>query len=470
MAQKTTLGVIVGNRGFFPDHLADDGRKDILAVLAEEGFDAVALTPDETPFGSVETRADAKKCAELFRKNVDRIDGIVVTLPNFGDERGVAEALSLSGLRVPVLVQATPDDPARMTIRDRRDSFCGKLSVCNNLQQYGIPYSLTSQHTVAPRSEAFRADLRGFAAVCRVTKGLRSARLGAIGSRPAAFNTVRYSEKILQSNGISVETIDLYEVLGRVGRLDDAAAAVQSKLGEIRAYVDARHVPAEPLLKMAKLAVVIDEWVAENDLVATAMQCWTAIEEYFGIVPCTVLSMLSNKLLPGACEVDITGAIGMYALTLAAGAPAALLDWNNNYGEDPDKCVLFHCSNLPTGCLSGCKMAQQDIIGGTVGLENTYGTVVGRIKSGPFTFARVATDDDLGEMRAYVGEGEFTTDPLDTFGGAGVARIPNLQGLLRHLCEQGFEHHVAATHAQVGAALAEAMGNYLGWDVYHHNA
>jgi L-fucose isomerase-like protein len=221
---------------------------------------------------------------------------------------------------------------------------------------------------------------------------------------------------------------------------------------------------------MAKLAVVIDEWVAENDLVATAMQCWTAIEEYFGIVPCTVLSMLSNKLLPGACEVDITGAIGMYALTLAAGAPAALLDWNNNYGEDPDKCVLFHCSNLPTGCLSGCKMAQQDIIGGTVGLENTYGTVVGRIKSGPFTFARVATDDDLGEMRAYVGEGEFTTDPLDTFGGAGVARIPNLQGLLRHLCEQGFEHHVAATHAQVGAALAEAMGNYLGWDVYHHNA
>lgn len=470
MAQKTTFGVIVGNRGFFPDHLADEGRKDILAVLAEEGIDAVALSEEDTPFGSVETRADAKKCADLFRRHADRIDGVVVTLPNFGDERGVAETLRMADLRVPVLVQATPDDPAHMTIRDRRDSFCGKLSVCNNLQQYGIPYSLTAQHTVAPRSAAFRADLRQFAAVCRVTRGLRSARIGAIGSRPAAFNTVRYSEKILQANGISVETVDLYEILGRVGRLDNAAAAVQEKLKEIRAYVDARHVPEEPLVKMAKLAVVIDEWVAENELVATAMQCWTAIEEYFGVVPCTVLSMLSNKLLPGACEVDITGAIGMYALTLAAGVPAALLDWNNNYGDDPDKCVLFHCSNLPTGCLAGCKMAQQDIIGGTVGLENTYGTVVGRIKTGPFTYARVATDDEMGEMRAYVGEGEFTTDPLDTFGGAGVARIPNLQGLLRHLCEQGFEHHVAVTHAEVGSALAEAMGNYLGWDVYHHGA
>ncbi len=470
MAQKTTFGVIVGNRGFFPDHLAGEGRKDMLAVLAGAGYDAVCLTPDDTPFGSVETRAHAKKCADLFKQNAGRIDGVIVTLPNFGDERGIAETLSLAGLNVPVLIQATPDDPAKMGLQDRRDSFCGKLSACNNLQQYGIPYSLTAQHTVAPKSAAFGADLAEFAAVCRVVKGLRKARLGAIGSRPAAFNTVRYSEKILQANGISVETVDLYEILGKVGRLDDSAAAVQAKLADIRAYVESGHVPVEPLMKMAKLAVVIDEWVAENDLVATAMQCWTAIEEFFGIVPCTVLSMLSNKLLPGACEVDITGAIGMYALTLAAGVPAALLDWNNNYGDDPDKCVLFHCSNLPSGCMAGCKMAQQDIIGGTVGLQNTYGTVVGRIKQGPFTYARVSTDDELGEVRAYIGEGEFTKDALDTFGGAGVACIPNLQGLLRHMCLQGFEHHVAVTHAQVGSAVAEAMGTYLGWDVYHHDA
>jgi L-fucose isomerase-like protein len=468
MNSQTTLGVIVGNRGFFPDHLCDEGRKLALSVLEQEGVKAVALTPDDTPFGSVETRADAKKCADLFKRHAGEIVGILVTLPNFGDERGVAETLRMAGLDVPVLIQAFPDMPGKMSIRDRRDSFCGKLSVCNNLTQYGLPYSLTGLHTVAPDSASFRADLKWFTTVCRVVKGLRNARIGAIGARPAAFNTVRYSEKILEANGITIETVDLSEVLGRVGKLDDQAEAVQAKVKAICDYVDTKGVPMEPLLKMAKLAVVVDDWAAENDLVSTAVQCWTAIEEFFGVVPCTVMSMLSNQLMPSACEVDITGAVGMYALTLASGVPAALLDWNNNYGDDPDKCVLFHCSNLPTGCLSCSKMSQQFIIGGTVGLENTYGTLEGRIKSGPFTYARVATDDVNGTIAAYVGEGEFTDDPLLTFGGAGVAKIPNLQGLLRRLCTQGFEHHVAVTHDTVAKALDEAMGNYLGWDVYHH--
>ena len=470
MSKQGTLGVIVGNRGFFPNHLCEEGRRTMLDVLAQEGFDTVCLTPEDTPFGSVESRADAKKCAELFRRHADQIDGVVVTLPNFGDERGVAETLHMAGLDVPVLIQATPDAAGKMTIADRRDSFCGKLSVCNNLKQYGVPYSLTTQHTVDPESASFRADLLWFGGVCRVTKGLSNARIGAIGARPAAFNTVRYSEKILQANGITVETVDLSEILGRVGKLDNAAAAVQAKLAEIRAYVEAAHIPEVALYKMARLGAVIDEWIAENELAATAVQCWTAIEEFFGVVPCTVMSMMSNKLLPSACEVDITGVVGMYALALAAGVPAMLLDWNNNYGADPDKCVLFHCSNLPTGCMACAKMSGQDIIGGTVGIENTYGTVVGRIKSGPFTFARVATDDIEGEITAYLGEGEFTDDPLDTFGGYGVAQIDDLQGLLQYLCLTGFEHHVAATHGRVANILDEAMSNYLEWEVYHHTA
>ncbi len=468
MTTKTTLGVIVGNRGFFPDHLCEEGRKEILAALEAQGIGAVALTDQDTPSGSVETRAHAAKCADLFKRHAADIDGILVTLPNFGDERGIAEAIRMAGLDVPVLIQAFPDEAGRMTIKDRRDSFCGKMSVCNNLTQYGIDYSLTDLHTVAPSSPAFRDDLRRFAATCRVVRGLKGARIGAIGARPAAFATVRFSEKILEASGISVEPIDLYEVMGKAGKLDDAAAAVQSKLKGIREYVDTSGIPEGALLKMAKLGVVIDEWSQENDLVATAIQCWTAMEEFYGVVPCTIMSMMSDRLMPSACEVDVTGAIGMYALTLAAGVPAALLDWNNNYGTDPDKCVLFHCSNIPRTCMSCARMSVQDIIGGTVGIENTCGTIVGRIKSGPFTFCRVATDDLAGSISAYVGEGEFTDDPLDTFGGAGVAEIPDLQALLRYICEAGFEHHVAAAHATVADALADAMGNYLGWDVYQH--
>ena len=463
-----TFGVIVGNRGFFPDHLAKSGRVEMLAAIEKSGHNVVAVSPEETKFGAVETRAEAVRCAELFQRHRAQIDGVIVTLPNFGDERAVADTLRIAGLNVPVLVQATPDTPGRMTIRDRRDSFCGKMSVCNNLTQYGIPYSLTTRHTEAPDSDFFRRDLDWFAAVCRVARGLRRLRIGAIGARPAAFNTVRYSEKILEANGISVETIDLSEILGRIARMKDQDPAAQAKLVEIQRYVSTDRVPADALLKMAKLGAVVDGWMRETDVSISAVQCWTSLEEYFGVVPCTVMSMMSENLMSSACEVDICGVVGMHALQLASQTPSALLDWNNNYGDDPDKAVCFHCSNLPKHFFKEVRMDFQEIIAGTVGKENTFGTCVGRVKSGPMSYARFSTDDRTGAIRGYVGEGEFTDDPLDTFGGAGVVRIPKLQELLRYICERGFEHHVAANLAQVAPAVHEAATRYLGWSVLQH--
>jgi L-fucose isomerase-like protein len=465
---KTTLGVIVGNRGFFPGHLCESGREEILRVLAEEGIEPVVLSPEDTPFGSVETLQDAKKCAALFKTHGDKIDGVLVTLPNFGDERGVANALRMSELDVPVLVQAFPDQVDRMTVTDRRDSFCGKMSVCNNLKQYGIPFTLTALHTVAPDSDGFRQDLRQFTGTCRVVRGLQGAKLGMMGARPAAFITVRYSEKLLELAGISVEVLDLSEAFGRANRLADDDAEVRHKLDEIKAYVSTEGTPEGSLVKMAKFALVMQRWMDENELVATAVQCWTSMEEFFGVVPCTVMSMLSNALMPSACETDITGAIGMYAMQLASGRPSALVDWNNNYGGDPDKGVIFHCSNLPQAVFADMRMDYQEIIAGSVGKENTYGTVVGRIMSGPFTYCRVSTDDEWGIIRAYLGEGELTDDPVETFGGYGVAHIPDFQMLLHHICDNGFEHHVAVNLSHVASAVNEALGKYMGWDVYYH--
>ena len=320
--RRVTFGVIVGNRGFFPGHLAREGREEMLRALEEEGYDAVVLGADATNYGAIESRDEAKAYADLFKRNRDAIDGIVVTLPNFGDERGVAETLRLAGLNVPVLIHASMDDPAKMGIDNRRDAFCGKMSVCNVLTQYGIPYSLTSVHTQRPESTSFRADLRQFAAVCRVVRGLRGLRIGAIGARPAAFKTVRYSEKILEASGIAVEPIDLSEILGRIERLKDNDAEVVRKLDEIGAYVTTDGVPPTALVKMAKLGLVIDRWMKEADVTVSAVQCWTSMEEYFGVVPCTVMSMMSNANLPSACEVDVCGTLSMYALTLASETPS----------------------------------------------------------------------------------------------------------------------------------------------------
>jgi L-fucose isomerase-like protein len=466
---NTTLGVIIGNRGFFPSKLCEEGRATVLKVLKEEGIDAVALSSEDTPYGSVETYAQAKQCAELFKKHREKIDGILVSLPNFGDERGVADTIRLAGLNVPVLIQAFPDDMNRMTIEQRRDSFCGKMSSCNNLWQYGIPYSLTTTHTVDPESTEFRKDLADFAATCRVVRGLRGARFGQVGARPAAFTTVRYSEKILETYGISVESLDLSEAFGRADRLKSDDAEVKAKLKAIKGYTKTEGVSAQALDKMARFAVVMDHFMEDNELVGTAVQCWTSMEEYFGVVPCTVMSMLSNTLKPSACETDITGLIGMYAMVLASGRPSALLDWNNNYGKDQDKGVVFHCSNLPQDIFGGeAVMDYQEIIAGSVGKENTYGTVVGKIKPTPLTYCRVSTDDNYGMIRAYIGEGRITEDTVETFGGYGVVEIPEFQTLLRYICENGFEHHVAVNPTLVADAVCEAMDKYLEWDVYYH--
>ena len=470
--QPVTLGLLVGNRGFFPGHLCEQGRREMLAVLERAGFRVITLAEHDTPFGSLESVEDARKAAALLQTHADQIDGVVVTLPNFGDERAIANALRWSGLHVPVLVHAFPDVAGQMTAANRRDSFCGKMSVCNNLRQYGIPFTLTRRHTDAPDSVTFAQDLTDFAAVCRIVEGLHNVRIGALGARPAAFNTVRYSEKLLERHGISVETMDLLDCFGRATRLADDAATVRTKLAAIQAYVQTGNIPQLSLLKMAKFGVVIDEWMATARLDATAIQCWTALEEFYGVVPCTLMSMLSNTLNPSACEVDVMGAVAMVALARASGRASALVDWNNNYGDDPDRGVVFHCSNLPrdifTGGGTGATMDYQAIIAGTVGRDNTYGTIVGRVAAGPLTYLRVATDDASGTLRAYVGEGELTDDPLETFGGYGVVRIPNFQQLLRHICEQGFEHHVSITSAHLADAVHEALTKYLGWSVYYH--
>jgi L-fucose isomerase-like protein len=463
-----TFAVIVGNRGFFPAELAQQGRKDILNVLKKAGFETICLTEQDTKFGSVETYSDAKACAELFARNRDKIDGVIVTLPNFGDEKGVAEVIKSAGLNVPILIHAESDEIVKMKIENRRDSFCGKISVCNNLRQSGIPFTLTKIHTMKVNSPDFKKEVDEFASVCRIVKGLKNVRFGAIGARTGAFNTVRYSEKILELAGVSVETIDLSEIFGKAEKLSDGDSVVKQKLTSIKDYIKTAGIPADALMKMAKFSCIVDKWSEDMNLAGTAIQCWTSMEEFYGVVPCTIMSMLSQSLKPSACEVDITGLLSMYILQLASDSPSALLDWNNNMGSDPDKCMLFHCSNLPKSFFKQSKMDYQAIIAGSVGKQNTYGTIVGQIAPNKTTFCRVTTDDTSGIISGYVGQGEFTADKLNTFGGYGILKVKNLQSLLKYICNYGFEHHVAANISSKADAINEALGNYLGWGIYKH--
>lgn len=464
-----TLGVIVGNRDFFPDQLVTEAREDIEKLFGENGITPIWVSPEETKLGGVETHAEARICAELFRKHREELDGILVVLPNFGDEKGVADVLKLSGLNVPVLVQAYPDDLNQLGVTRRRDGFCGKISVCNNLVQAGINFTLTSKHVTQINSADFKVDLDKFIRVCRVVNGLSGVRLGAVGARPGAFNTVRYSEKILERHGVSVTTVDLSEFIAEVDRIGEGEQAVSDKLAAIKEYAPAPGVPPEKLMQMAKLGVVLERWMDLNALDATAIQCWTSVQQNLGCNVCTLMSMMSEGFMPSACEVDVLGVLTMYAMQLAAGSPAALVDWNNNYGDDDDKCTLFHCGNWAKSFLPDIKIANAPILGSTLGVENTYGALEGRTPAGPLTYGRLTTSDCDGAIRAYVGNGQLTDDELNTFGTRAVAHVPGLQNLLRYICQHGFEHHVVMTCSSTAEVLQEAFENYLGWETYLHS-
>lgn len=466
--KTATLGVIIGNRDFFPDKLVGEARTQIIDLFKQLNITPVMLSDADTKLGGVETFADAQKCAALFKQHADSIDGILVVLPNFGDEKGVAETIKWSGLNVPVLIQAYPDDLGKMDVVNRRDAWCGKISVCNNLYQFGIKYSLTTKHVVSPSDESFITDLKNFTATCRVVNGLRKVRIGAVGARPTAFNTVRYSEKLLQRNGISVTTIDLSEILGNANKLTADDKAVKEKLEKIHAYTSTGLTPPDKLVQIAKLDVVLANFMEENSLDATAIQCWTSIQKNYGCNVCTSMSMMSENMLPSACEVDVTGTLSMYAMQLASGSPSALVDWNNNYADDDTKCVLFHCGNWAKSFLPDISISTAPILGTSVGTENTYGALDGRTPAMPLTYGRISTDDCKGIIKAYIGEGELTNDALNTFGNRAVAQINNLQGLMNYVCRNGFEHHVVMNASKTAGILKESFENYLGWETYTH--
>ncbi|MBA7494298.1 hypothetical protein ES702_04873 [subsurface metagenome] len=367
------------------------------------------------------------------------------------------------------MIQASSDDIDKMDRIHRRDAFCGKISVTSVLYQYGIPFTLTKYHTCPIKSDIFREDLKRFEKICTIVKKLRTARLGQIGTRPNAFETVRYSEKILQLHGITIEPIDLSEIFGEIRRLADGDPKVKEKIQFIKDYTPTTTFPEDGILKLAKLSVVVENWVLENELDGFALQCWPSIQDNFGIVPCAVMSMFSEGLVPAACEVDIAGLIGMYILQVATETPSAILDWNNNYGDDPNKMVLFHCSNLPKSFFKDTKMTIHPIISDLKGDDHSFGAIQGRIKSKPCTLLRIETDDIFGEIKALLVEGNYTDDPLETFGGYGVIEIPNLQDVLKTLCKEGFAHHVAVSLNKVGDIVLEALSNYLGYNIVYPN-
>ena len=464
MDTKLTFATFFGNRGFFPASHQATARKEMREVLEGLGHGVLMLDESATRHGAVESPEEGRIFADFLRSHRGKFQGVILCLPNFGDETGAVEALKDAG--VPILVQAYPDAMDQMAPSLRRDAFCGKFSVMDVFCQYGLSFTSLAPHTAHPNSDAFKQNIDYFARLCRVVAGLWEMTVGMIGARTTAFKTVRIDELALQRHGITTETIDLTHVFDRIEKLDAADGDLKAKHKSLAAYTRWDGVPKAAVDKLARLAVVLDQLADEFGMDAMAVRCWIEMQEQLGISPCVLLSEMNNRGRVAACEVDIGNAVTMAALRLASDKPSACLDWNNNYGDDLDKCILFHCGPVPQSLMAGPGLVtDHDILIKAVGAGCAWGCNTGRIAPGDLTFGSMITQD--GRLEFYLGEGRVTDDtiPSDFFGCAGVVEIPNLQDALITIGQAGHRHHVSITPGHVLAPVKEAFEKYLGYDV-----
>ena len=458
-----TFALYFGNRGFMPAELIEGAREDMVKAVTDAGYDYIMMDKDATRYGAVETRDEGRIYAKWLKSHEGEYDGVILCMPIFVDENGAIAALQDAG--VPILMQAYPDEIGKMNFKYRRDAYCGKFSVTDVFEQYKVPYTIMTPHVVHPLSKAFAENLHDFASVCRVVKGMKRFTIGCIGARTTAFKTVRFDELTMQRHGINVECFDLSELFEFVRAKKDDDVRVLAKKEALEKYTDFTNVPEEKKLMLSKISVVIDEYVEEYHLDAVALRCWNEMETYLRVCPCVLISELNDRGIVTSCEIDMCSAITMRALSLATQGPAACLDWNNNYGDDPDKVILFHCGSsaqklmAAKGTVTSHKMFDKGDPG------SGWGTNEGRIASFPMTYSNCKTED--GKITIYFSEGEFTDDVIEKefFGCGGVAHIDHLQDKLLKLARGGFKHHTTVANGHVKKILEEAFKYYLGYDV-----
>lgn len=458
-----TFALYFGNRGFFPETLIASARDEIAAAVKKAGFNYLMPPEDLTRFGAVETKDEGILYAEWLCSHKDEYDGLIMSLPNFSDENGAVAAVRDCG--VPIFIQAYPDEIGKMDFDHRRDSYCGKFSICDVFHQYNIPYTIAEPHVVHPSSAAFDKNLKDFAAVCRVVGGMKRFTVGVIGARTTKFKTVRYDEITLQKYGITCDTYDLSELFYRTEKMDASSEKVKQKIERLINYTDFSRVPKEKTETLAKVSVAIDDMIAEYHLDCITLRCWEEMQTVLGVAPCVLLSELNDRGIVASCEIDLCSAINMYSLMLASQMPAACLDWNNNYGEDLNKVILFHCGPVAQSLMAkkGTVTDHKMFAKGCPGCG--WGSNEGRIAAFPMTYSNCKTED--GKLTFYVDEGKFTGEPIEEefFGCGGVAEISGLQKKLIKLARCGYRHHTAIGKGHMAEILKEAFSTYLGYDI-----
>ena len=421
--------------------------------------DPAAPSPGTTCFGAVQNLDEAEVVADYFAR--ERVDGLVLCPLDFGDERSASKIAEKLG--VPVLLYATKEPPAIADAGLGRvsDSYCGNLSLAAGLHRRRIPFRFAG--LFFPDEPGLVAEADVFVRAVAVAKGLRNARLGQVGVRPPAFETVAFDEVAMARKfGQNVICANLDDLVAEARDLADDDPAVQDIIADIRRTVPVITVADDYLLNAAKLEAALASFWDRSRLSALAMQCWPSIQRELGVSLCALFGRLTQRHMLTACETDILGAASMlvqYQAALGQDLPH-FIDWTIQHREIPNRLLAWHCGNAPT-CLARdpgeiALRSRGNMTGELTPREGDpqAGLCQFQIKPGPVTCCRLAEYD--GDWKMLIARGEVVPSEETLAGTWAWVEVRDHDRLYRTLVEEGFIHHASMVHGDQVTALQRA--------------
>ena len=456
------LALLVANRGFFPSSVIESAYEEMRQAAAKVGVELLEIAKDKVKYGAVETTQEGMIYHDFLEEHHGEYDGVIICLPNFGDENGIKAALR--DINVPVLLQAYPDEIGKMDFARRRDAFCGKLGLCAVFKQMGFKFTSGKPFVMHPLSDAFHKELTEFVAICNIVKKMRYMRLGVFGARTTAFKSVRFDEGAMERLGCDTESFDFTAVMEKYNEISADSEEAKFFREKLLATADFSDAADYALDNLSRFGATLMWFVKDQKLDAISVRCWSELQHLLHIAPCSLLGIFNSLGIPASCETDASNSIAMMALHAASGTPCGCLDINNNYGEEENKAILFHCGPLPVELMTGPGHIEEHLMFTKTQGENcSWGLNVGHIKPGVVTFAGARTEN--GEVHYYVEKGVVTEDQIEDgyFGTPGVIEVENLQDKLFSMQEEGFRHHTIITAGDHVREVEEALSKYLGY-------
>ncbi len=460
MNKSIKLGFVPASRDIFDQQLAVKMRELTLKSFAKCDIEAVVPDSTLTRNGLVQSLDEAEKCAKLMSDA--KVDGVVIGAVNFGNEIPAALAAIQGAPDKPIFIFGCEEEGALSRREARRDAFCGLISIATALRHRGARFTFPGRANCFPDDEEFIRDLANFARVCRAVNGIKGCVYGQIGPRPAEFETCAFNEiSLLRHFNIRVVPIPLTQVIRMAQQAN--SGKVDSIIDQYKEEVDISALTNEDLEKIARLEAAIDAIAKEHGLAGMAIQCWTSLQEDYGIVPCYTMSRLTSRGIPCACEVDIHGTLSMHLLMLISGSPAALVDWNNRHYRLRNVFSAWHCGVFPKEfSREKSKLGYHHLFAESKGeTSGCYGALELIAQEGPVTLSRITETED-GRWLSLQVEGMIISAEGEPPGSHAWVEVSDLDALYACIL-RNFPHHVAMVKGHYGDALRD-VAYFLGME------